>query len=176
VDFAHAYERVASFLEERGFPLAVIGGLGLHAHGITRATFDLDLVTEVAAQDALIEFLETAGYATLHRSAAYSNHLHRDPAGGRLDFVYVDAETSRKLFAGCRPLLDLGRRRALVPRPEHIVAMKVQAMKNDPTRALQDMADVLELLRLPELDRDEVRGYFARAGLLEEYDGILRRL
>jgi hypothetical protein len=37
VDFVRAYERVAAFLEERSFPLAVVGGLGLHAYGITRA-------------------------------------------------------------------------------------------------------------------------------------------
>ena len=36
VDFARAYDRVASHLEARGFPLAVVGGLGLHAYGITR--------------------------------------------------------------------------------------------------------------------------------------------
>jgi hypothetical protein len=176
VDFAHAYGQVAAFLEERGFPLAVVGGLGLHAYGITRATFDLDLITEAAVQGDLVVFLERDGYETLHRSAAYSNHLHREPEGGRLDFIYVDQETSRRLFAGCRPLLTLGGRRALVPRPEHLVAMKVQAMKNDPSRALQDMADVQALLRLPDVDQAEARGYFDHAGLSEEYDAIRRRL
>ena len=127
VDFARAFDRVAGFLEARGVPLAVVGGLGLHAYGITRATFDLDLVTEAAVQAGLIDFLEADGYDTLHRSPFYSNHLHRDVAGGRLDFIYVDPETGRQLFAACRPLLDLGPRRALVPRPEHLVAMKVQA-------------------------------------------------
>jgi hypothetical protein len=63
-----------------------------------------------------------------------------------------------------------------VPRPEHLVAMKVQSMKNDPSRALQDMADVQALLRLPDVDQAEARAYFDRAGLLEEYDAIRRRL
>ena len=73
VDFVHAFDLVASFLEGRGFPVALIGGFGLHAYGITRATFDLDLVTEAAAQDALISFLEAKGYETLHRSVGFSN-------------------------------------------------------------------------------------------------------
>jgi hypothetical protein len=176
VDFARAYERVAGFLEPRGVPLAVVGGLGLHAYGITRATFDLDVVTEAAAQGPLVGFLEAEGYETLHCSAHYSNHLHRDAEGGRLDFIYVDASTSRQLFAAAQPLLELGSRRALVPRPEHLVAMKVQAIRNDPSRALQDLADVLALLRLPDVDVAQARGYFERAGLREEWDEVRRRL
>jgi hypothetical protein len=176
VDFARTFDRLAGFLETRGVPLAVVGGLGLHAYGITRVTFDLDVVTEASAQPDLIRFLEVEGYETLHCSASYSNHLHREPAGGRLDFIYVDPETSRQLFAACRPLLQLGSRLALVPQPEHLVAMKVQAIRNDPSRALQDLADVLSLLRLPGVDLDEARGYFERAGLWEEWDEVRRRL
>lgn len=176
MDFARVFDRVAGFLEARGVSLAVVGGLGLHAYGITRATFDLDIVTEAAAQAGLIDLLEADGYETLHRSPSYSNHLHTRPEAGRLDFVYVDPETAGRLFAGCRPLLELGARRALVPRPEHLVAMKAQAVKNDPSRALQDLADVLALLRLPGTDLDEARGYFERAGLAEEWDEVRRRL
>lgn len=176
MDFARVYDRVAGHLEAGGFPLAVVGGLGLHAYGISRATFDLDLVTAVAARDGLITFLEAQGYETLHCSPFYSNHLHPLADGGRLDFIYVDAETGRRLFEACRPQLDLGGRRALVPRPEHLVAMKVQAIRNDPSRALQDLADVLSLLRLPGVDQAEARGYFERAGLLTEWDEVRRRL
>ena len=176
MDFARAFDRVAGFLEARGASLAVVGGLGLHAYGITRATFDLDVVTEATAQAGLIDFLEADGYETLHRSPFYSNHLHRDVSGGRLDFIYVDPGTGRQLFSACRPLLELGARRALVPKAEHLVAMKVQAMRNDPSRALQDLADVLALLHLPGVDLDEARGYFERAGLREEWDEVRRRL
>jgi hypothetical protein len=61
-----------------------------------------------------------------------------------------------------------------VPRPEHLAAMKVQAMKNDPGRTLQEMADIQFLLQVPGIDEVEVRGYFERAGLLERYHEIKR--
>ncbi len=176
MDFARVYALVAEFLEGRKARVAVVGGLGLHGHGITRATLDLDLVSEAGVQDPLVAFLEATGYETLHRSAGYSNHLHSDPALGRLHLVYVDADTARSLFAGCTSRLELGWRMALVPRAEHLAAMKVQAMKNDPTRELQDLADVQTLLRLPGVDAAEIRGYFERAGLLDRYDAIRRSL
>lgn len=176
MDFVRVYALVAGFLEARGARVAVVGGLGLHGHGVTRATVDLDLVSEAEAQGPLIAFLETQGYETLHRSAGYSNHLHREAELGRLDLIYVDAATARPLFAGCAARLELGSRTALVPRAEHLAAMKVQAMKNDPSRELQDLADVQALLRLPGVDAAEVRGYFERAQLLDRYDAIRRSL
>ena len=95
---------------------------------------------------------------------------------GRVDFIYVTGETSRRLFGGRGATLRFGERELPVPRAEHIVAMKVHAMKNDPGRALREMADIGFLLKLPGIDEEEVRGYFESAGLREKYDEIRRSL
>jgi hypothetical protein len=177
VDFVRAFDLVASFLETHGTArVAVVGGLGLHGHGVTRATVDLDLVTESSVQEGLVAYLVSQGYETLHCSAGYSNHFHADSELGRLDLIYVDPETARPLFAGCTPRLHLGQRQALVPRAEHLAAMKIQAMKNDPQREVSDLADIEALLRLPQVDREEVRDYFNRAGLLDRYHALERTL
>jgi hypothetical protein len=110
----------------------------------------------------------------LHRSDGYSNHLHPHPDLGRVDLVYVTGETRRLLFGGARPTLELGGRAIPVPRPEHLAAMKIHAMKNDPTRTLQEMADIAHLLRLPGIDEEEIRGYFERSGLMDRYREIKR--
>lgn len=77
---------VSDFLDQSATPHALIGGFAMHAYGVPRATIDLDFVVPVGAQDGLIRHLENHGYETLHRSPAYSNHLHRDAALGRVDF------------------------------------------------------------------------------------------
>ena len=173
MDFARTFDLVARFLDEEGFSLAVVGALGLHAYGLTRATTDVDLVTESRAQSKLIAFLLSEGFRTLHLSEGYSNHIHSDPGLGRLDIVYVAGETSRRIFEGCKEF-ELAGRSVRVPRPEHLAAMKVQAMKNDPSRTFQDMADIRFLLTLPGVDREEVRGYFERGGLGRRYEEIQR--
>jgi hypothetical protein len=176
LDFEGVYDLVAGFCEANGERVAVVGGMGLRGHGVNRATLDLDLVCRAAFQAALVGFLQANGFETLHRSAAFSNHLHRSKQQGRLDVVYVDEATAQQLFDGSRPILQLGSRRALVPRAEHLIAMKVQAIRNDRRRELQDLADVQALLRQVDVDRDEVRRYFVRAGLQEHYDALLRTL
>lgn len=169
MEFERVLGTLQRFFEEIGARYAVVGGFGLHAYGLPRATFDLDLVTEAAARERLVEHLEALGYRTLHVSSGYSNHLHRDSSLGRLDLVYVDPETGNKLFAGCRRAKIVGETEAPVPRPEHLAAMKVQAMKNDPDRTFREMADLQFLLRLPGIDRDEVRRQFERHGLEERW-------
>jgi len=172
MDFARILEELGRFLEERGHPWALIGGLGLAAYGIARTTIDVDLVTVQEAQEAVVAWLQGKGFETLHRSAGYSNHLHPDAQWGRVDLVYVGGSTREKLFAGTRWLPGPRGLTVPVPRPEHLAAMKVLAMKNDPDRTLQELADIRALLTLPDVDRQEVRGYFERHGLAARYDSL----
>lgn len=176
MDVEQVLHTVQRFFEAEGIRYAVVGGFGLHAYGRARATFDLDLVTEAEAQPALVEHLESLGYETLSVTEGYSNHLHRDPALGRLDVVYVTDDTADRLFGDCRTARIVGEIEAPVPRPEHLAAMKVLAMKNDPERTFQEMADLQFLLRLPGIDRDEVRRQFERHGLGERYRELERTL
>ena len=155
----------------------MVGAFGLHAYGLARATSDLEFVTEAEAQAKVITFLESLGYETLHSSTGYSNHLHLDPSMGRVDLVYIRGETKTELFEAATDRLSLEGMTVPVPKPEHLAAMKVQAMKNDPERTLQEMADIHFLLGLPGVDEDEVKRYFEKQGLVEKFYEIkkLRR-
>jgi hypothetical protein len=133
LDFPKVIDLLAGFFEREKLPFAVIGAFGLHAYVLTRATTDLDFVTDAEAQSRLLSFLAEKGYETLYVSPGYSNHLHPDSGRGRVDVVYVSGETSRRLFAETRPLSIAGRV-VPVPRPETLAGMKVHAMRNDPER------------------------------------------
>jgi hypothetical protein len=172
VNFARAFETISAFLDEKGHRYALVGGLALAAYGLPRTTLDLDLLLDAESQDDLVRFLETLGYETLHRSSGYSNHAHPDPLWGRVDGIYVRGETSQQIFAACQRSRGPGGLEVLVPQPEHLAAMKAVAMKNDPERTFQDLADVRFLLQLPGVDRHQIRAYFERHGLKECFDAI----
>lgn len=176
MDFERVLASLQRFFDTEGVRYAVVGGFGLHAYGLARATFDVDLAVEATIQERLVAHLESGGYETLNVTGGYSNHLHPDRVLGRLDFVYVRGDTAETLFAGCRRMPIVGEVEAPVPRPEHLAAMKVQAMKNDPERTFQEMADLQFLVRLPGVDRDEVRRQFVRHGLEERYRELERSL
>jgi predicted nucleotidyltransferase len=175
LDLAAALGEVRGFLDQEGIPFAIVGALALHTYGYSRATNDVDLLVAREAQDRLIAFLEQRGFETLHRSDGYSNHLHVDPALGRLHVIYVDADTHGKIFAEAR-LVSLGGMSVVVPKPEHLAAMKIHAMKNDPSRVFQEMADIQFLMRLPGVDRDQIRRYFEDSGQSERFHELERSL
>jgi hypothetical protein len=83
--------------------------------------------------------------------------------------MYVRGTTAEKLFAAAKELPGPGGRPILVPRPEHLIAMKVQAMKDALERMWQDLVDIAYLFRLDGVNRDEVKQYFESAGLIEKW-------
>lgn len=172
MDFGIVLGVVSSFLEEKGYRYAVIGGVALAAYGLPRTTVDLDLVVESSAQDDLIRFLGSKGYQMLHRSTGYSNHRHSDPMWGNVDFVYLKGETGDEIFSACRSGRGPRDLPILLPKPEHLAALKIVAMKNDPSRSFQDMVDIRFLLNLPGVDQREIRGYFEKQGMGGRFDEL----
>jgi hypothetical protein len=176
MDFVRVLNRIDAVLTTRGSRYALAGGVALAAYGHPRLTLDLDIVTEADAQDALVASMESTGYVTLYRSLSFSNHRHPDREWGRVDFIYVRGETAARLFAGVRIVPGPAGRPVSVPRPEHLIAMKVQAMKNAPERTWQEMVDISYPLTLDGTDRREAREYFAKASLLQRWEELERGL
>jgi hypothetical protein len=176
MDFRKVIDHLAGFLERENARFAVVGAFGLHAYGLSRATVDLDFVTESGIRERLVAYLESVGYETLYVSSGYSNHLHPNPEFGRVDLIYVDGETAERLFGPGGASLRLGGRELRVPRAEHLAAMKVHAMKNDPGRTLQELADIQFILQIEGVDEAEIERYFEEAGLEERFDEIKRSI
>ena len=47
---------------------ALIGGVALVAYGLSRTTLDLDFALDAASQEDVVQFLESLGYETVHRT------------------------------------------------------------------------------------------------------------
>jgi hypothetical protein len=92
-----------------------------------------------------------------------------------VDCVYVGEPTATRLFKSTVPAPILGRSIG-VPKPEHLAAMKVLAMKNDPARTFREMADLQQILGLPGVDVGEIEGYFERHGMRGRFDELRRIL
>lgn len=142
MQFDEVLRTFARFFEREHVRYAVIGGLALQAWGYSRFTRDVDIVVERAVRDRVVSFVESLGYETPHVSEGYSNHLHSDASYGRVDFMYVDADTASKLFPETTVKAIVGDFAAPVPKPEHLLAMKAISMKNSPHRVLIDSPDV----------------------------------
>lgn len=160
MDFVRVLMLIGGFFEETGHPYAVIGALGLAARGISRTTFDVDIMMPFEAQGEFLSFLKSQGFACDYVSSGYSNHSHPDPDLGKLDVLYVRGETAQRIFDGVSTYDGPGGVTIPVPRPEHLAAMKVFAIKNNPQRVFQGLEDIQRILRLPGVDRGEIVTYY----------------
>ena len=160
------------FFEREGIRYALIGGLAVHAWGRTRLTKDVDFAVDATSRPRVISFAESLGYETLYVSEGYSNHEHSSSVLGRIDFMYLSGETAERIFRAATERTVVGTATSPVASPEHLAMMKAIAMKNSPHRALFEGEDVRVLLNVPGVDREAVREYYRRHGLLDLYDAI----
>jgi hypothetical protein len=163
------FRTLIGFFKREGIDYALVGAFALKAYGYMRATQDVDFLLRSAYQHKIIAYLESLGYETIYRSAGYSNHVHPLANLGRIDFIYVEGETADIILSEAKLLLLLDDLSVPVVRPEHLIALKVFAMKNDPERSMREIADLQYLLKLPGLDSEEIRGYFEKYGQMEKY-------
>lgn len=172
VEFNLVLRTFADFFDHEGIRYALVGGLAVHAWGRTRPTRDADFAVDRDNQQRVVSFATSLGYESIHLGSAFSNHEHSDVRWGHVDFMYLAGATADAVFAGSS-LKDILEGRPLsVASPEHLSMMKARAMKNFPHRALYEGDDVRVLLQVPGVDREAVRDYFQRMGLLDLYDAI----
>jgi hypothetical protein len=139
-------DRVSAVLQEHSIPHALIGAAALAAAGVSRSTYDLDLLTG----DARVLLPET-----WHRlqDAAVSIEIRRgddeDPLGGVIRLEHADerpVDVILAKYAWQARIVDRARRvpggPAIVSPPD-LVLLKLYA------GGTQDLWDIRELLRMP---------------------------
>ena len=165
------FKILVEFFNHENLDYAVVGAFALYAYGYTRATRDVDFITRIEYQDKIVAYLESLGFETLNRSEGFSNHLNSVGAV-RVDFVYVGGETADIIFKSTKNKTIFENFKLPVVSPEHLVALKLFAIHNDPSRKYKEFADIKEILRLTSVDNDSIRRYFKKYNLEEYYDEI----
>ncbi|MEO7974359.1 MAG: nucleotidyl transferase AbiEii/AbiGii toxin family protein [Thermoanaerobaculia bacterium] len=167
MDFSSVLAEAKSAFETDGIRFALAGGVAVATYGIQRSTLDLDFVVSSADADAAVVALEQLGFTTIRRSAGFSNHL-RTQGTERIDLLFVAEPTASALFARATQQSVFDDTAVAVVHPEHLVAMKLFALQQNPDRQAIDLEDVRALLLKGLVDPAIVSGYLVRYEL-EDY-------
>jgi hypothetical protein len=154
-------------------PPALIGGLALAAHQVVRATQDVDFLVDAEDAERLHGILIGLGYHCIHRSGDAANYLRGDEG---LDLLYAHRPVARRLLAQSQER-DTAMGRLRVISVEGLIAFKLQAHVNDPTRT-RDLDDIRALLRAQRhaLNIGEVQDYFALFDRKDLLDALLAEI
>ena len=152
----------------------IVGGVAVNAHGVLRATLDLDVMVRSEDGDALDDVLTMLGYKSLDRRLDLAHYVR--PDGTRLDVLY----SRRPITARLLEHPDIARYSNLdipIVSIEGLIGLKVQAFTDDPRR-LRDLEDIMRLIKAnrDKVDMVEVGEYFDLFGRGQLLDDVLRAI
>jgi hypothetical protein len=155
----------------------IIGGYAVAAHGHTRATFDVDFLVRRAEREAWFARIAAAGLTLFGESNAFAQ-FGQPEGGDGLDLMFVDEPTFDPMWQASEER-DFGGSRARIPCLDHLLALKLHALKQSmPHRTSKDAEDVEILARRNGLKLSDPRyeQLFLKYGSREIYDTFLRLL
>ncbi|MCX6961402.1 MAG: hypothetical protein NTZ08_02990 [Verrucomicrobia bacterium] len=158
------FESVGNLSEQLGLPVLLIGGHAVNFYGYNRTTLDVDFLIAVDSFPAWRSGFESIGYKWIGQTENFVRLEPVAPALFPMDVMLVAPETFQKLYAE-RVECPIGTARMNLPKPIHLIALKLHAMKN-PVR-LRQGKDLLDILNLVSLCKIDIEG--------QEFQGVLDR-
>lgn len=170
-----ALDMLLQGIASKSLRLLIIGGHALQSYGLVRQTFDLDCLVSDKSLPALRDILAQIGYREISKTDNFARFRHKSPYFIDMDVLLVDSSTFEKLYKDSREYSDdlPGLR---VPLLQHLIALKLHAIKNSPSRETRDLSDIKELLRInPKAisgkELEKLCKQFGPAGIMEKLKG-----
>ena len=137
---------------KRNLRFLVIGGLAVNLYGYSRDTADLDLLVSVPQRESWLGLFSELGY-TIYKDAGVFIQLSPPKQGAwPVDLMLVQQETSATMFAAGHEE-ELYGTHSRIPSLEHLIALKLHALKNGRLeRYLKDYLDVENLMLINRVD------------------------
>jgi predicted nucleotidyltransferase len=161
MNFPKVMSALQAQFQDRNIDFALVGGLAIHAMGISRSTRDIDLLTLLSDAGQIDQVMKALGYDVLQRTDDIASYLSKDWEMGRVDVLFARRKYAKAMIQRAKGIPLFGNE-VKVLLPEDMIGLKVQSSSNDPERTHKDMADIETLMRLhgKSLDWDLVREYF----------------
>jgi hypothetical protein len=164
-------EAITNFLIKEKMDFGIIGAFALFSYGYVRATRDIDIITRIQNKIKIISYLESLGFETTNSTSSFSNHVHSIGLT-QIDFMYIEGKTADEILSSVQHRSVFHELKLPVVSPEHLVALKLFALQNNPERKLKDLDDIRELLKCTDYNHEVVRDYFKKYGQESLYNEI----
>ncbi|HEY6168242.1 MAG TPA: hypothetical protein VI454_09405 [Verrucomicrobiae bacterium] len=154
----------------------IIGGWAVGAHGNPRATFDVDFMIQRADRDEWFKRALEGGLKLFRESRTFAQFTQ--PAGDGLDLMFADDTTFGKMWEASEER-TFGVVKARVPCLDHLLALKLHALRQNLShRTSKDADDVEVLLRRHEINLHDphYEALFLKYGNREIYETFTRIL
>lgn len=171
------FNLIATEFKKAGIDYVLIGGFAVNAHHFSRFTEDIDFMITEEDAPKVAQLLKNLNFELFHEhknftrwkaSSIYSNVLVDLVFTNRITLTKVLQEGLETTVEGCL---------MRVPSLEHLLAMKLHAIKQQPERREhKDWLDIIELITVNKVDvrADRFKELCLKVGTPELYKRILK--
>ncbi len=175
MDFKVVTEKLLTAFKKANVRYALMGGYALGLWGVGRATVNIDFLVHRDDLDKVDNIMRGLSYECKHRSENVSQYISPLNVLGEVDFLHAFREASLEIIdrAEERNILG-GSLKIKIVKPEDLIGLKLQAIKNDPSRKQTDMMDIESLISLhgKNFDWSLIEIYFKLFNMEKEYKKI----
>ena len=144
------FEFLADFFRQTKIQFLLIGGFAVNAYGFSRQTADVDcLIAEENKVKALQRF-QASGFKIQAQGPIFARLTHTEYSMD-LDLLFVESRTLQNMIKEAKSVKITGQCLP-IPSLNHLIALKLHAVKNDPQREWSDLPDILNLVRINRLN------------------------
>jgi hypothetical protein len=155
----------------------VIGGIAVVSYGYSRLTLDVDFLVRRADQEEWEKRILEAGFSLFKKTETFAQYS--SPSGeANLDLMFVNDPTFEQFWSAAVVKKIQGRDER-VPTFDHLIALKLHALKyGPPSRTFKDADDIEMLCRLNNVNilTPEYERLFLKYGTREIYETLCRVL
>ncbi|MCX5885957.1 MAG: nucleotidyltransferase family protein [Proteobacteria bacterium] len=154
---------------------ALMGGLAFGLWGVGRSTVDIDFLVDRDDLSKIDRVMQELGYECKFKSENVSQYVSPLKIYGEVDFLHAFREASLEMLKRTIEMDILeGSLKIKVLKPEDLIGLKFQAIKNNPLREQTDIEDIKALLSIlgGNLDWSEIEEYAKIFDMMDVYKKI----
>ena len=172
------FHLISSVFNKVGASGILIGAFAVNYYKALRRTDDIDFLIRKEDYAKIREVLETEGYNEDDAREVFARLKGKSLELIDLDFMFVDKDTFDKIMKDSKKM-SIAKQDFRVPSLEHLIALKLHAVKNGPKRrGNKDLFDIVELIAANKVDvkTSDFKNLCLKYGTVEIYNKILNRI
>ena len=155
MEFKTVLGKLLTNFEKQSIRYALMGGFALGLWGYGRATSDIDFLAHLDDMDKVDAVMKSLDYECRYKSDNVSQYLSPLKIFGEVDFIHAYRETSLAMLRDAEEKTVFnGDLKIRVLKPESLIAFKLQAVKNNPSRTSVDLQDIKKLVEINRQNMD----------------------
>lgn len=168
------FRLISNIVEETGIRCVLIGGFAVNYYKVARQTADVDFLITEDDFEKILGMLKKEGFEVEYRNEVFAGLSGTEGYIMGLDFMFVEEGTLDKIIKESE-VASIGKQQLLVPSVQHLIALKLHAMKHNVKRQYKDLLDIIELIKVNKINATSVefRELCLKYGSEELYKKIL---